>query len=49
MQLKILRRAIFFGASENENVGGFPLKRDGWKDLIIEEVVAQLQKISTYF
>ncbi|NET17682.1 MAG: hypothetical protein F6K08_35085 [Okeania sp. SIO1H6] len=37
MQGKILRRADFFsGASENENVCGFPVKRNGWKDLTRE-------------
>ncbi|MDJ0519479.1 MAG: hypothetical protein QNJ74_25550 [Trichodesmium sp. MO_231.B1] len=31
--------AIFFGASENENVGDFPLKSDRWKDLLREKPV----------
>ncbi|NEQ36220.1 MAG: hypothetical protein F6K40_07930 [Okeania sp. SIO3I5] len=30
---------IFLGASENENVGDFPLKSDGWKDLMREKQV----------
>ncbi len=35
MQRKILSRAIFSGASENENVGGFLLRSDGWKNLMM--------------
>ncbi len=40
---KILRRAIFFcGASENENIDVFPLRRDGGKDLIGEKSLIEL-------
>ncbi|NET17681.1 MAG: hypothetical protein F6K08_35080 [Okeania sp. SIO1H6] len=28
-----MTRRFFLGASENENVCGFPVKRNGWKDL----------------
>ena len=34
-----MRRDFFSGASENENVGDFPLKSDRWKDLIGEQQV----------
>ncbi|MDJ0519185.1 MAG: hypothetical protein QNJ74_23990 [Trichodesmium sp. MO_231.B1] len=32
-------RQIFSGASQNENVGDFPLRSDGWKDLMREKQV----------
>ncbi len=34
VQPKILWRPIFLGASENDNVGDFPLRSDGWKNLM---------------
>ena len=32
MQGKIFPTAFFLGASANENLGTFPLRRDRWKD-----------------
>ncbi|MDY7005220.1 MAG: hypothetical protein SWX82_15105 [Cyanobacteriota bacterium] len=37
MERKILWRAVFFGASENENVSGFTLRSYGWRDLMREK------------
>ncbi|MDJ0519478.1 MAG: hypothetical protein QNJ74_25545 [Trichodesmium sp. MO_231.B1] len=34
-----MRRDFFPVALENDNVGDFPLKSDGWKDLLREKPV----------
>ena len=34
MQGKIIWRGIFLGVSENENICGFPLRSDRWKNLM---------------
>jgi hypothetical protein len=37
MQLEIPLTCNLLEASENENVCGFPFRRNGWKDLMMEK------------
>ncbi|NEQ38489.1 MAG: hypothetical protein F6K40_20345 [Okeania sp. SIO3I5] len=34
-----MTRRFFFGASENDNVDSFLLRKNGWKDLMMEKQV----------